>query len=90
MHHCERRAAARWRSDAVARKNLHVLSDHLGVIQVRLDPRNAGDQAVDVILGDARVIHRELRRLRHIAASHSDPLRHRLWYRRRQRSQLYS
>ena len=63
MHDCERGAAARRRRHAVAREDLHVLGDHLGVIHDRLGEGDARDQAVDVVLGDAGVVEREFRGL---------------------------
>ncbi len=63
MHDRERGAAARRRRHAVARENLHILGDHLGVVHERLDKRDAGDEAVDIVLGDTGVLERKFRRL---------------------------
>src|SRR5712692_5409785 len=61
MHNRERGAATGRRSHTVARKNLHVLRDHLRVIQVWLGPRGTGDQAVDRLLGYPGVFERKPR-----------------------------
>ena len=51
MHDCERGATARRRCHAIAREDLHVLGDHLGVLEMGLDPGNARDETVDIVLG---------------------------------------
>ena len=61
MRDRERSAAAGGRRDAVAWENLHILGDHLGVVEIGLDPGNARDETVDFVLAKAGVFEGEFR-----------------------------
>ena len=61
MQDRERSPAAGRHRDAVARENLHVLGDHLGVVEIGLNPGNARDETVDFVLAEAGVFEGEFR-----------------------------
>ena len=62
LHDRQGRSPAGRHIEAVAGENLHILGNHLGVVHIRLNPRVAGDQPVNLVLGNARIFERQLGR----------------------------
>ena len=58
VEHREGGAAACSGADAVAGKDLQMLCHRFGVVHVRLGHAVAGDQPVDVVLGEPRIVQR--------------------------------
>ena len=60
VHDRQRGASAGGDIQAIAGKDLQVLGDHLGVVQIGLNKGVTGNQPIDVFLGDAGIFERQL------------------------------